>query len=98
MMLAATSFYVILRRLNPRLGMRGDISGEAGSIRLIRLANYMRLIQSVLAFLVGNSIFQRGWDPPRNQLFINLVDEKHTPALPCAPRVFFGSRRVISTS
>jgi len=38
-MLAATFFYVILRRLNPRLGVRGDISGEAGSIRLIRLAD-----------------------------------------------------------
>lgn len=96
-MLAATFFYVIVRRLNPRLGMRRDISGEAGSIRLIRLANYMRLIQSILAFLVGNSIFQRGWDPPRNQLFINLVDEKYTPALPCARRMFFGSREVIST-
>ena len=55
-MLAATFFYVIVRRLNPRLRVRGDISGEAGSIRLIRLANYMRLIQSILAFLVGNSI------------------------------------------
>ena len=97
-MLAATFFYVIVRRLNPRLRVRGDISGEAGSIRLIRLANYMRLIQSILAFLGGNSILQRGRDPARNQPLINLVDEKHTPALPCAPRVFFGSRRVISTS